>query len=307
MGAGLQASGSEGDGMPHQCLRKPCSRGLLAGVLLLAFAWGAGAQEAVTEDAPDGAFGFADDSGVTSPGAYQATLDFMPSGSTGALAGRDLGGRVEINTGLMERVQLGAALSGIDIRNSPIDEPRSAARNFVFSLPGKWQWRARDVNDFGAALLFEPYLGRQNNQPPPGALTYGLDTKIALDGNLHNQIYATLNIGYVFQRTVPSFGASENVGQVYVSLAGTYRLLDRVFLGAQIRQVWQYSHTDAVAFNGQALSIGPTLSWQVSDMMTLSAVYLRQVAGQDPTRPNSALELTDFRANEGRVRLTLSF
>ena len=293
--------------MGHRRSSKLVGRALIGAVGLLVWIDAARAQDLETQDAPDGALGFADDSGVTSPGAYQATLDFLASGSTGALAGRDLGGRVEINTGLVERLQLGVALSGIDINNHPIDDATSGARNFVFSLPGKWQWRGRDVNNFGAALVFEPYIGRQNNQPPPGALTYGLDTKIALDGNLHNQIYATLNIGYVFQRTVPSFGASQNVGQFYVSLAGTYRLFDQVFVGAQIRQVWQYSHTNAAAFDGQALSVGPTLSWQVSDLMTVSAVYLRQVAGQDPTRPNSALELTDFRANEGRVRLTLSF
>ena len=59
--------------------------------------------------------------------------------------------------------------------------------------------------------------------------------------------------------------------------------------------------------NGNALSLGPTLAWQVNDNLTFSAVYLRQVAGNDKARPAAAFELTDFRQNDARVRMTLSF
>lgn len=279
----------------------------LACSLLISSSMALAADEPKTIDAPDGAFGFADDSGVTAIGHYQATLDFMPSWTVGTASGRDLTGRAEINTGLLDVLQLGLAVSGLNTRNNPVDEAVSTSRNFTLSLPGKWQWRSRDVDNFGAAFLFEPYLGRQQNNPAPGGTIYGLDTKLAFDANIGNQFYATFNIGYAIASVAMSAGGTDSTALFYMSLAGTYRVTDALYVGAQIRQGWQFASINPSQFNGQALSLGPTLAYQVNDNLTFSAVYLHQLAGNDRDRPNSALELTSFRQNDARVRMTLSF
>lgn len=260
-----------------------------------------------TVDAPDGAFGFADDSGTTGVGRYQFTLDFLPSWSGGAMTGRDLSARAEINTGLLDTLQLGVAVSGLNTRNTPRGEEIETARSYAFSLPGKWQWRAREVNDFGMAFLFEPFIGRQQNNPAPGGLIYGIDAKIAVDANIDNRFYATFNIGYAIAATSPPVGGTDSSGLFYLSLAGAYRVTGALYVGAQIRQGWQFATAQPDFLNGSALSLGPTLAWQVNDNLTFSAVYLRQVFGNDRTRPAAAFELTDFRLNDARVRMTLSF
>lgn len=260
-----------------------------------------------TIDAPDGAFGFADDSGTTGVGRYQFTLDFLPSWSGGAMTGRDLAARVEINTGLLETLQLGVAASGLNTRNTPRGEEIETARSYAFSLPGKWQWRAREVNDFGMAFLFEPFIGRQQNNPAPGGLIYGIDAKIAVDANIDNRFYATFNIGYAIAATAPPVGSTDSSGLFYLSVAGAYRVTEGLYVGAQVRQGWQFAKAQPATMDGTALALGPTLAWQVNDTLTFSAVYLRQVAGNDRTRPAAAFELTDFRLNDARVRMTLSF
>lgn len=260
-----------------------------------------------TIDAPDGAFGFADDSGTTGVGRYQFTLDFLPSWSGGAMTGQDLAARAEINTGVLDTLQLGVAVSGLNTRNTPRGEETETARSYAFSLPGKWQWRAREVNDFGMAFLFEPFIGRQQNNPAPGGLIYGIDAKIALDANIDNRFYATFNIGYAISATLPQVGGTESSGLFYLSLAGSYRVTDGLYVGAQVRQGWQFAKAQPDTLDGNALALGPTIAWQLNDNLTFSAVYLRQVVGNDRTRPASAFELTDFRQNDARVRMTLSF
>lgn len=283
-------------------------RTLLVGVCVLSSAASAfAADEPKTIDAPDGAFGFADDSGVTAQGHYQATLDFLPSWSGGAAAGRDMAARAEINTGVLEILQLGVAAYGVNTRNTPAGEDVNTTRSYSFSLPGKLQLRAREVDNFGVAFLFEPFIGRERNSPAPGGLTYGIDAKFAFDANVGNRFYATFNIGYAIASVTPPAGSANSTGLFYMSLAGSYRATDNLYLGAQIRQGWQFAEVNPDVLNGQALSIGPTLAWQVNDNLTLSAVYLRQVAGNDRARPISALDLTDFRQNDARVRMTLSF
>ena len=267
----------------------------------------ASAPDVKTLDAPDGAFGFADDSGTTGIGRYQFTFDVLPSWSGGAMTGRDLAARAEINTGVLDTLQLGVAAAGLNTRNTPRGEETDTARSFAFSLPGKWQWRAREVNDFGMAFLFEPFIGRQQNNPAPGGLIYGIDAKIAVDANVDNRFYATFNIGYAIAATLPPVGGTDSSGLFYLSLAGSYRVTDGLFIGAQVRQGWQFAKAEPDTLNGNALSLGPTLAWQVNDNLTFSAVYLRQVAGNDKARPAAAFELTDFRQNDARVRMTLSF
>lgn len=265
------------------------------------------ADEPKVIDAPDGAFGFADDSSATAVGKFQSTLDFLPSWSGGAKNTRDYGGRLEINTGVIDNFQLGVAVSGANARTSPRGEEVSTSRAFSFSLPGKVQLRARDVNDFGFGFTFEPFIGREIDRPRPGGLDYGIDAKFVLDANVDNRFYATLNVGYTVEATAPPVGPTQNTGLFYISAAGTYRLIDGFYLGAQIRQAWQFANASPSDFAGQALSIGPTVSWQVNDTMTVSAVYLRQVVGNDPTRPSALLDLTNFHMNDARVRMTLSF
>jgi hypothetical protein len=260
-----------------------------------------------TVDAPDGAFGFADDSGTTGVGRYQFTLDFLPSWSGGAMTGRDLAARAEINTGLLDTLQLGVAASGLNTRNTPRGAEIETARSYAFSVPGKWQWRAREVNDFGMAFLFEPFIGRQQNNPAPGGLIYGIDAKIAVDANIDNRFYATFNIGYAISATSPPVGGTDSSGLFYLSLAGSYRVTDGLYVGAQVRQGWQFAKAQPNTLDGDALALGPTIAWQLNDNLTFSAVYLRQIVGNDRARPASAFELTDFRQNDARVRMTLSF
>lgn len=265
------------------------------------------AADAKTIDAPDGAFGFADDSGVTEIGKYQATLDFLPSWSSGTMKGRDYGARAEINTGVIEGLQLGVAIAGSNARDMPAGDNVSTSRAFAVSLPGKWQLRAREVDNFGAAIVFEPFIGRQMNRPQPGSLDYGIDAKIALDANLGNRFYATLNFGYALEANAAPVGLTQTTGLLYINLAGTYRVIDGLYVGAQIRQGWQFAQSGPGTLAGQALSLGPTIAWQVNDTLTFSAVYMRQVAGDDPARPSALLDLTNFRQNDARVRMTLSF
>lgn len=289
-------------------MSKTIFHALVCGVCVLAGAAPVrAADETKTIDAPDGAFGFADDSGVTAPGHYQATLDFLPSWSGGTAAGRDLGARAEINTGVLDTLQLGIAAAGLNTRNTPAGEDANTSRNFAVSLPGKWQLRSREVNNVGAAFLFEPFIGRQYNSPAPGGTIYGIDMKFAFDANYDNRFYATFNIGYAVAALSAPAGASESTGLFYFSLAGSYRVTDALYVGAQVRQGWQFAKVNPDQLNGQALSVGPTLAYQVNDNLTFSAVYLRQVAGNDRGRPSSALELTDFRQNDARVRMTVSF
>lgn len=265
------------------------------------------ADEPKTIDAADGAFGFADDSGATDVGKFQSTLDFLPSWNNGRMRGTNVGARLEINTGVLPGLQLGLAATGANERSGPTGEDVNTSRAFSVSLPGKWQIRAREVNDFGIGITFEPFIGRERNRPQPGGLDYGIDAKIVLDANFGNRIYATFNAGYALEATAPPVGGTQTAGQLYLSLAGTYRFFDALYVGLQIRQAWQYQQAGPGSLAGQSLSLGPTIAWQVNDNLTFSAVWMRQVAGSDVVRPSALLDLTNFHTNDARVRMTVSF
>ncbi len=264
-------------------------------------------EDLKTIDAADGAFGFADDSGATDVGKFQSTLDFLPSWNNGSMRGTNIGARLEVNTGVLPGLQLGLAATGVNARSGPVGEEVSTSRAFSFSLPGKWQLRAREVNDFGFGITFEPFIGRERNRPQPGGLDYGIDAKFVLDANLGNRFYATLNAGYALEATAPPVGGTQTAGQLYLSVAGTYRFLDTLYVGLQIRQAWQYQQAGPGSLAGQSLSLGPTIAWQVNDNLTFSAVWMRQVAGSDVARPSALLDLTNFHTNDARVRMTMNF
>jgi len=281
---------------------------LLCGALLALCASAAPqAQELKTVDAPDGAFGFADDSGATDVGKFQSTLDFLPSWNNGQIRGTNMGARLEVNTGVLPGLQLGLAATGANARSGPAGEEISTSRAFSVSLPGKWQLRAREVNDFGIGITFEPFIGRERNRPQPGGLDYGIDAKIVLDANIDNRFYATFNAGYALEATAPPVGGTQTAGQFYLSLAGSYSVLDTLFVGLQIRQAWQYQQAAPGSLAGQSTSLGPTIAWQVNDNLTFSAVWMRQIAGSDVARPSALLDLTNFNTNDARVRLTMNF
>lgn len=288
-------------------IRVQKSTALMSVFALVVVGFGALAEELKTIDAADGAFGFADDNSTTEIGKFQSTFDFLPSWNNGKSMGQDMGARVEVNTGVLPGLQLGLAATGANSRSKPPGEETNTSRAFSVSLPGKWQLRAREVNDFGVVIGFEPFIGRERNRPQPGGLDYGIDARLVLDANLDNRFYATFNIGYAIEATAPPVGGTQTTGLLYLNLAGTYRFFDALYVGAQIRQAWQYQQAGPGSLAGNALSLGPTIAWQATDNLTFSAVWLRQVAGNDVARPSALLDLTNFHTNDARVRMTVSF
>jgi hypothetical protein len=79
-----------------------------------------------------------------------------------------------------------------------------------------------------------------------------------------------------------------------------------VFLGAEARYLRRYEGIGLQELAGQALFIGPTAYFQLSERSRLTASWSAQAWGR-PAGPNAALDLVNFERHQARLVFGVNF
>jgi hypothetical protein len=137
---------------------------------------------------------------------------------------------------------------------------------------------------------------------------YGTDFTLAFDRELiPNFAIGALNL--IYQPEWARFemaGLSEKSSTIGAALAGLVRVRPDVLLGGEVRYFRQYEGIGLGEFAGQALFVGPTAYFQLSERSRLTMSWSMQAWGR-PAGLGGNLDLVNFERHQARLVFGVNF
>ena len=122
-----------------------------------------------------------------------------------------------------------------------------------------------------------------------------------------NVAVAALNLIYQPEWTrVVGTGAAEQESTIGAALGVMAQIRPGFFLGGEARYLRRYEGIGLEEFAGQALFVGPTAYFQLSQRSRLTAAWSVQAWGR-PAGSNAALDLVNFERHQARLIFGVNF
>ena len=101
-------------------------------------------------------------------------------------------------------------------------------------------------------------------------------------------------------------GAAEQDSTVGLAFGALVQVRPGILLGGEARYFRRYEGIGLEEFSGQALFIGPTAYFQLSERSRLTAAWSVQAWGR-PAGSNASLDLVNFERHQARLVFGVSF
>lgn len=288
-----------------------CLRCLGATAIILAITFRAEAQEdtAFHEIETKYIFGFTigSSTGIEGEKAFEPDTVANFGKRTGTYAATETELEYEFTPNQYMQIELGPTVSYYNIHNvTGIDDHNMASVN---GFEGEFRYLVLDrgPSPFAVTLAAEPEWHSLDETTGAKVVNYGVETRVEADAELiKNRLFLGLNLLYEPETTRADFGEWDNESTLGLSTALAFQIVPKVVIGAEL---WYLRHYDGVAFNtftGDALYLGPTLYYQISPKILMSAAWNVQVAGHE-TDVGSPLDLTDFSRQRAKLLLEFEF
>lgn len=206
------------------------------------------------------------------------------------------------------RVEVGGTASLHDITGVPDIGDR---RQFNFqgaSLDLRYRLLSRERAPFGFTIAAELHGDRIDETSGAKGRMYGTEFTLAFDRELiPNFAIGAVNLTY--QPEWARFevgGASEKSSTVGAAFAGLVRVRPNVLLGGEMRYFRQYEGIGLGEFSGQALFVGPTAYFQLSERSRLTVSWSMQAWGR-PAGAGGNLDLVNFERHHARLIFGVNF
>ena len=122
-----------------------------------------------------------------------------------------------------------------------------------------------------------------------------------------NFVIGALNLIYQPEwARIESTGLSEKNSTIGAGFAGMVRVRPNVLLGGELRYFRQYEGIGLSEFSGQALFVGPTAYFQLSEKSRLTASWSMQAWGRAAGMGGN-LDLTNFERHQARLVFGVNF
>jgi len=137
---------------------------------------------------------------------------------------------------------------------------------------------------------------------------YGTEFTVAVDRDLiRNFVIAALNFTYQPEWTrVVATGAAEQDSTIAAAFAVMAQVRPGFLLGGEARYLRRYDGIGLEQLSGQALFIGPTVYFQLSERSRLTVAWSAQAWGRSEQSPN-ALDLVNYERHQARVVFKVNF
>lgn len=243
-----------------------------------------GEREFQTETA--GRFGKS--GGTYRAGGQQAELEFVPF--------RDF------------RIEMGTAFSAHDINGVPGFDDRRLLGWQSISVDFRYRFLNRETAPFGLTVAVEPHAERIDESTAAVIRKYGTDLAVAFDREIvPNVAVAALNLIYRPEWTrVVGTGAAEQESTIGAAFAVMAQLRPGLLLGGEARYLRKYEGIGLEEFSGQALFVGPTAYFQLSERSRLTASWSVQAWGR-PAGSGASLDLVNFERHQARLVFGVNF
>lgn len=255
-------------------------------------------------------FGFMIGSDVGNPGERefqsQTTGRFGKGGGTYRALEKEV--EIEIVPLPNFRIELGGIASLHDITGVPDIDDRRQLNFQGASLDLRYRLLDRDHAPFGLTVAADLHGDRIDETSGAKGRMYGTDFTVAFDRELiPNFAIGALNL--IYQPEWARFevtGQSEKSSTIGAAFAGLVRVRPNVLLGGELRYFRQYEGIGLGEFSGQALFVGPTAYFQLSERSRLTLSWSMQAWGR-PARSGGNLDLVNFERHQARVVFGINF
>jgi hypothetical protein len=206
------------------------------------------------------------------------------------------------------RIEVGGAFAAHDIHGVPGLEDRRQLAWQGASVDLRYRFLDRDTAPFGLTFAVESNLSRIDDTSAAAARNFGTEFALAFDRELiPNVAVAALNLIYQPEWTrFLATGAAEQESTIGAALGAMVRIRPGILLGGEARYLRRYEGIGLEEFSGQAVFVGPTAYFQLSERSRLTASWSVQAWGR-PAGSKAALDLVNFERHQARLVFGVNF
>ena len=206
------------------------------------------------------------------------------------------------------RIEIGTVFSSHVISGVPGFEDRRRLAWQGISADFRYRFLDRDKAPFGLTFAVEAHADRIDETTAAVVRSYGTDLTLAIDRELiPDFVVAALNLTYQPEWTrVVATGAAEQEATVGAAFAVMAKLRPGFFLGGEARYLRRYDGIALEELAGQALFVGPTAYFKLSDRSRLTLAWSTQIWGRSALS-GSGLDLVNFERHQARLVYGFNF
>jgi hypothetical protein len=255
-------------------------------------------------------FGFMIGSDVGNPGEREfqseTTGRFSKSGGRYRAVGQEF--ELEFVPAKDFRIEIGSAFAAHDINGVPDFEDRRQLAWQGVSVDLRYRFLDRDTAPLGLTFALESHADRIDETTAAAVRNYGTAFTLAFDRELiPNFAVAALNLIYQPEWTrLVGTGAAEQESTIGAAFAVMAQMRPGFLVGGEARYLRKYEGIALQEFNGEALFVGPTAYFQLSERSRLTLAWSFQAWGRS-ARSSAALDLVDFERHQARLVFGVNF
>jgi len=255
-------------------------------------------------------FGFMIGTDVGSPGERefqsQTTGRFSKNGGRYRAVGQEF--ELEFVPAKDFRIEIGSAFAAHDINGVPDFEDRRQLAWQGVSVDLRYRFLDRDTAPLGLTFALESHADRIDETTAAAVRNYGTSFTLALDRELiPNFAVAALNLIYQPEWTrLVGTGAAEQESTIGAAFGVMAQMRPGFLVGGEARYLRKYEGIALQEFNGEALFVGPTAYFKLSESSRLTLAWSFQAWGRS-ARSSAALDLADFERHQARLVFGVNF
>ena len=206
------------------------------------------------------------------------------------------------------RIEIGSTFSSHDINGvAGFDDRRQLAWQGV-SVDFRYRFLERDTAPLGLTLAVETHAQRIDETTAAVVRNYGTEFTLAFDRELVPNL-AVVALNLIYQPEWTRFvgtGAAEQESTIGAALGVMTQIRPGISVGGEARYLRRYEGVGLEELAGQALFVGPTAYFQLSERSRLTASWSVQAWGR-PAGSNAALDLVNFERHQARLVFGVNF
>lgn len=255
-------------------------------------------------------FGFMIGSDVGNPGEQefqsQTTGSFSKSGGRYRAIGQEF--ELEFVPVRNFRIEMGTTFAAHDINGVPDFSDRRQLAWQGVSVDFRYRFLDRETAPLGLTLALETHADRVDETTAAIVRSYGTGLTLAIDKELiPNFVVAALNLTYQPEwiRSVVT-GSAEQESTIGAGFAVMAQMRPGFLFGGEARYLRRYVGIGLEDFAGEALFVGPTAYFQLSERSRLTLAWSIQAWGRS-AQPGAALDLVNFERQQARLVFGVNF
>jgi hypothetical protein len=248
------------------------------------------------------------DVGETGEREFQATTTGRLSKQSGTY--QALGQQFELEFVPIKnfRVEVETTLAAYDIASVPglVDRTQAGWQGAALDL--RYRFLDRETALFGLTLALESHGNRIDETTASRVQNYGTELTLALERDLIPGLaVATLNLGYQPEWThFAGAAAAEQDSTLAVAFGVMTQVRSGFLLGGEARYFRKYDGIGLEEPAGEALFVGPTAYFRLSERARLTATWSIQAWGRS-VGTAATLDLVNFERQQARLVFGLNF